>query len=203
MKRLGGANRFETNILILKEAGIEPGAEVLVCTSTNFADSLSASATGLPILLVWNERGILYGNQPEFLAELEEKNCKFTILGGESAVSAKLEDTIKTYGDVTRLAGKNRMETSVLVAQKYFDAPETAVVAYAWNYPDGLCGGSLAFALKAPLILTMPKYESASVEYAAENDINTGYVLGGEKLVTDEIVRAIFAMDAEDEIVVK
>ena len=203
VQRLGGANRFETNILILEEAGIDNGAEVLVCTATNFADSLSASATGLPILLVWNDRGELYGKQPEFLAELAAKKCSFTILGGENAVSAKLEDTIGTYGKVARLAGKTRMETSVLVAETYFNAPETAVVAYAWNYPDGLCGGSLAHALKAPLILTMADYEDAAIDYAVENGIWGGYVLGGDGLVSDEIVRAIFAMDAEDEIIVK
>ena len=201
VKRLGGANRFETNILILKEAGIAPGSEVLVCTATNYADSLSASAVGLPILLVWNERGVLYGEQPEFLASLED--CSFTIIGGENAVSAKLEDTIKAYGEVTRLAGKNRLETSVLVAEKYFDAPETAVLAYAWNYPDGLCGGSLAYALKAPLILTMANYEDAAIDYAAENGIWGGYVLGGEKLVTDDIVRDIFSMFDYEEVVVK
>ena len=190
--RLGGANRFETNILILEEAGIESGSEVLVCTSANFADSLSASATGKPILLVWNDSGALYGSQPEFLEELKEKNCSFTILGGENAVSAKLADEVAKYGEVDRLAGNTRMETSVLVAEKYFDAPETAVLAYAWNYPDGLCGGSLAYALHAPLILTMPKYEAAAADYTEAEDITSGYVLGGDGLITDESVCIIF-----------
>lgn len=86
------------------------------------------------------------------------------------------------------------METSTLVAKRYFDNPTTAVVAYAWNYPDGLCGGALAYALKAPLLLTMEKWESAAVTYAGNNGITSGYVLGGEKLVPDSIVRDIFAM---------
>ena len=102
-----------------------------------------------------------------------------------------------------RLAGANRLETSVLVAEKYFDAPETAVLAYAWNYPDGLCGGSLAYALKAPLILTMPGYEGAAIDYAVENGIWGGYVLGGDGLVFDDIVRDIFAMFDYEEVVVK
>ena len=199
--RLGGANRFETNLLILEEAGVAEGSEILVCTSTNFADSLSASATAKPILLVFNEYGKLYGKQPEFLAGL--KNCTFTVIGGESAVSAKLFDAIKAYGKVERLAGANRFETSVLVAQKYFKAPETAVLAYAWNYPDGLCGGSLAFSLKAPLILTMTKYEAKAVEYAKNAGIEIGLVLGGDTLISDDAVRAIFAMDAADGIVEK
>ena len=201
VKRLGGANRFETNLLILAEAGVADGSEILVCTSTNFADSLSASATAKPILLVFNEYGKLYGKQPEFLAGL--KNCTFTVIGGESAVSADLAKAIEAYGKVERLAGANRFETSVLVAQKYFKDVDTAVLAYAWNYPDGLCGGSLAYSLKAPLILTMTKYEEQAVAYAKEAGITTGLVLGGDTLISDEAVRAIFAMDAADEIIKK
>ncbi len=199
--RLGGKDRFETNLMILEEAGVADGSEVLVCTSTNFADSLSASATGLPILLVFNEKGILYGEQPEYLAGLE--NCTFTVIGGESAVSEELAAAIGEYGEVTRLAGGNRFETSVLVAEKYFDAPEMAVLAYAWNYPDGLCGGALAYSMNAPLILTMTGYESEAVEYAGSVGLTTGIVLGGDSLISDAAVRAIFAMDAEAEIVVK
>ncbi len=201
VKRLGGKDRFETNLLILEEAGVAAGSEILVCTSTNFADSLSASATGKPILLVFNEKGILYGDQPEYLAGLE--NCTFTVIGGESAVSEELAAAIGEYGDVERLAGGNRFETSVLVAEKYFEAPETAVLAYAWNYPDGLCGGALAYSMNAPLILTMTKYESEAVEYATNEGITAGIVLGGDSLISDAAVRAIFAMDAEAEIVVK
>ena len=201
VKRLGGANRFETNLLILAEAGVADGSEVLVCTSTNFADSLSASATAKPILLVFNEYGKLYGKQPEFLSGL--KNCTFTVIGGESAVSADLAKAIETYGKVERLAGANRFETSVMVAQKYFKDVDTAVLAYAWNYPDGLCGGSLAYSLKAPLILTMTKYEAQAVAYAKSAGITSGLVLGGDTLISDEAVRSIFAMDAADEIIKK
>ncbi len=201
VKRLGGKDRFETNLMILEEAGVAAGSEILVCTSTNFADSLSASATGKPILLVFNESGKLYGDQPEYLAGLE--NCTFTVIGGENAVSADLAAAIGAYGEVTRLAGGNRFETSVLVAEKYFEAPETAVLAYAWNYPDGLCGGALAYTMGAPLVLTMTNYEAQAVEYATNEGITAGIVLGGDSLISDAAVRAIFAMDAEAEIVVK
>ncbi len=190
VKRLGGKDRFETNLMILEEAGVAEGSEILVCTSTNFADSLSASATGKPILLVFNESGKLYGDQPDFLAGLE--NCTFTVIGGESAVSEDLAAAIGAYGEVTRLAGGNRFETSVLVAEKYFEAPETAVLAYAWNYPDGLCGGALAYTLDAPLILTMTKYEAEAAAYSEAVGLTAGIVLGGEGLISDASARMIF-----------
>ena len=201
VKRLGGANRFETNLMILEEAGVAPGDEILVCTSSNFADSLSASATGKPILLVFNESGALYGAQPDFLAGLE--NCTFTVIGGENAVGTALAETISTYGDVERLAGANRFETSVLVAQKYFEAPEYAVLAYAWNYPDGLCGGALAYTLNAPLVLTMTNYETQAAAYIQTGVIAKGIVLGGESLISDDAIRTVFAMEADTPVAVK
>ena len=131
------------------------------------------------------------------------RTCTFTIVGGESAVCADLAKAIEDYGKVERLAGSNRFETSVLVAEKYFASPRTAVLAYAWNFPDGLCGGSLAYSLKAPLILTMTKYEAKAIEYVKSSGIGAGLVLGDDTLISDDAVRAIFAMDAADEILVK
>lgn len=190
IKRLGGANRFDTNLMILKEAGVKAGDEVLVCTSTNFADSLSASATGKPILLVFNESGKLYGGQPDYLKSL--KNCSFTVIGGENAVSKKLADALNGYGKVERLAGANRFETSVMVAERYFKNPESAVLAYAWNYPDGLCGGALAYAMDAPLILTMTQYESQAAKYIQTQGIDRGVVLGGTGLIANSGLKKIF-----------
>lgn len=197
VKRLGGANRFETNLLILEEAGIPEGTEILVCTSSNFADSLSAAATGKPIVLVWNEKGVLYGRQPEFLEKLED--CSFTVIGGENAVSSQFVNVLKGYGTaVSRLAGKDRFETSVMVAEKYFENPTHAVLAYAWNYPDGLCGGALAYSMDAPLILTMTNYETQAKDYIRSQGIRAGIVLGGEGLISEGSVHLIFNLIAED-----
>lgn len=208
INRLAGKDRFETNLMILEEAatilqktGRQPDTEILVCTSTNFADSLSASATGKPILLAFNEFGKLYGGQEAYLKTL--KNCTFTIIGGENAVSNKLANTFKQFGSVSRLAGSNRFETSVLVAEKYFDDPHSAVLAYAWNFPDGLCGGPLAYSMGAPLILTMTKYESQAVKYFADKAIIEAFVLGGNGLISDASVRSIFGLDKNAEILVK
>ena len=50
VKRLGGNNRYETNLSILRESGINED-DILICSATSFADSLSASAVGKPIML--------------------------------------------------------------------------------------------------------------------------------------------------------
>lgn len=192
-KRLSGKTRYDTNLAILEEAGLKSQQEILVCTGSNFADSLSASATGLPILLVNNGSGELTASQLTFLEA--QNGCTFTIIGGTSAVSAELEAQFETYGNVTRLAGSTREATSIEVANTYFKAPECVVLAYSRNFPDGLCGGPLAYALGAPLVLTNAGQETVATEYCAEHAISSAYALGGTGVLSDASISTILSLD--------
>ena len=185
VKRLAGNTRYETNLAILKEAGVA-GKDVIVCTGKDFADSLSASAVGLPILLV--KDGLL----PEQKAFLTGCGGNFIIVGGEKAVTPTVENQLKTYGSVKRLAGNTRYETSVMVAKEFFEAPSTAVLAYAQNFPDGLCGGPLAYSMGAPLILTASGKQAAAQTYTETLGIQTGLILGGTTLINDKVANSIF-----------
>ena len=185
--RLAGADRYATNLEILKEAGVE-GKDILVCTGKDFADSLSASAVGLPILLVKDN---LNDAQKEFLQGTTGKKI---IIGGSNAVSYKIEDQLGAYGEVIRLAGVSRYDTSVLVAETFFSEPTQVVVAFAENFPDGLSGGPVANAIGAPLILTKPGKESAAAEYVSRTGINGGYVLGGTAVLPEKTVNKVFGI---------
>ena len=194
VKRLAGANRYATNIAILEEAGVV-GKDVLICNGEGFADSLSASATELPILLVNSKYG-LFDLQKPFL---EGCDGKLYIIGGTSAVNNWVEGQLQKYGTIERIGGKNRFETSVLIAEKFFPNPDSAILAYGWNFPDGLCGGSLAAAIDAPLILTMDGREEKATEYTKEMSVSGGYVLGSASLVADDTVRTIFGLSQNTE----
>ena len=191
-KRLAGSNRFETNLLILEEAGIESGDPVLVCTAYNFADSLSASALGLPILLVDDT---VSAAQRDFLED--KSTSSFVLVGGTGAVTAAVERTLEGMdGYVVRFAGASRFETSAMLADAVFGGSvENAVFAYGYNFPDGLCAGPLAYALGAPLILTANGDEAAAADYVSTTDIFGGFVLGGPTLISDEAVNKIFGLD--------
>ncbi len=193
IKRLAGASRYSTNLLILEEA-ISLGGntdEILVCTGINFADSLSASATGKPILLVGDA---LTERQRAFITSLPQHpgGQDFYILGGVNAVKPSVESAVGQYGYVERIGGNTRYQTSTLIAKKFFDAPETAVIAYAMNFPDGLCGGPLAMSMDAPLILTATGSEKAATAYMELYGINDGVVLGGPSLISDASAKSIF-----------
>lgn len=184
VKRLSGATRYETNLEILKEAGVDNGSKILVATGKDFADSLSVSATGLPILLVDQS---LTKEQKAFLNSISDK--KVYAIGGEKAVSASIAKEL----NAERIGGKHRYETSVNVAKTFFEDPESVVLAYGGNYPDGLCGGVLAQAVNAPLILTYNDDASNAADYVQSKGIVNGYVLGGPVVcVSDQTVDTIF-----------
>ena len=189
VKRLAGADRFGTNLAILEEAGVED-KDILICTGLTFADSLSASATERPILLVWKD---LTEDQQAFLDGLNGN--KLYVIGGESAVSSETEAQVAAYGEVTRIAGSDRFETSAMVAATFFEEPTAMVLAYAWNFPDGLCGGALAAALDVPLVLAMNNQWKKAYDYAKSLDIQGGTVLGGINLIEDYIAGTIFTAE--------
>lgn len=186
VKRLAGQNRFDTNLEILKEAGIGD-KPVLVCTGINFADSLSASATKYPVLLVG---GNLTGAQKALLEELNGN--KLYVIGGEAAVPAQMEQQMCSYGVVVRVAGSDRFETSVAIAETFFESPAAVVLAYAMNFPDGLCGGPLATAMDAPLILTADGFEADAAAYVQSGNIINGTILGGSGLISNSAANNIF-----------
>ena len=190
VKRLAGATRFDTNVAILREAGVNASQEILVATGYNFADSLSASATGLPILLVNSKTNKLTDSQKEFLSYMP--GCNITVIGGTSAVSERLEVELRSYGSVGRLSGITRYQTSVAVANRYFLDPDCVVLAYGKNFPDGLCGGPLAYSMGAPLLLTESGKEFEAMAYASGNSVSAGYALGGTAVLTDRSIRAVF-----------
>lgn len=185
--RLNGDNRYQTNLSILRECG-SSGNELLVSTGTNYADSLSASSCNLPVLLV--APGGLNDSQREFLSENEFE--KITILGGTSAVGNDIEKELSGYGEVRRLQGSNREETSYRIAKEFFPQAEFAVLACSGNYPDGLCGGLLGHVYDAPILLVSDKRYEYGSDYVSNNNIQFGAVLGGTSAISNETVCHIF-----------
>ena len=189
VKRLAGNNRYGTNIEILKEAGMD-GDTLLISTGSNFADSLSASAAGLPVLLV---KDSLTAEQKSFLSNYSNK--KIYILGGETAVGQGVAGELGEFGTVKRIKGNNRYETSVKIAKEFFPDADTIVIAVGDNFPDGLCGGALAYQLKAPVILTLAGRETDAKQYVTERRIKKGVVLGGTNAMKDALINGIFGLD--------
>ena len=195
--RVFGDSRYDTNLAILKEAGVN-GDSIIVATGKAFADSLSASASKLPILLV-KPNGTLNDDQKTFLEDVKT----IYIVGGEGAVSAAYEEELAEYAQVERVFGNSRYETSVAVADTFFGNVNEAVVASGKNFPDGLCGGPLAAAMNAPLLLTADGKTDAAAAYTEDKGIQAGFVLGGDGALSDDTVVNVFGLEGVNMIIKK
>lgn len=190
VKRLAGDTRYETNLEILNEAKASK-EDLLACTGEGFADSLSASAVGKPILLVDN-RGLME-NQKTYLNKADVQDIY--LIGGADVVSDKVGKQLKTYdkdSKVERVAGSNRYKTSVEVAKTFFpDKCDTAVLAYGMKFPDGLAGGPLAISLKAPLLLVEDTAYADAREYGKTAGLKKLAALGGQDVISDKTVKLV------------
>ena len=198
VKRLSGSDRFETNLAILRESGVN-GGDIFVCTGSNYADSLSASGVDMPILIVGNS---LNDSQKQFL---KGGSWSFHLVGGSSVVTARVENELKAYGTVAaRVYGINRYATSRAIAEKYIGEANKVLMAYGANFPDGLCGGPLAYSMGAPIILSgsAQAQNSSGIEYANSKGITSGIVLGGPALIDDKTVRSTFGMRNSERIMI-
>ena len=99
---------------------------------------------------------------------------------------------LAAYGTIQRIEGATRYETSVNVAKTFFGETSCAVLAYGNNFPDGLCGGALASSMNAPLLLVTNDKYGAAEQYAKENHLSHGVVLGGPTLVNNAVSNKIF-----------
>ena len=95
--------------------------------------------------------------------------------------------------NVHRLAGLNRIETSIAIAKEQYtdQVPDAVVLATTYNFADALAGSGLAYKYNAPLLLVNKTVSNSKtvLEYittnlSKEKDI---YILGGTGAVSSEI----------------
>ena len=181
--RLGGADRYETNLKILEEAGVT-NEEILICSAMDFADSLSASSSGRPIMLVGKS---LSPAQKQYIGGLDSR--KFYIIGGEGAVNSNVDNEIKATSKITeRIDGANRYVTSYNVAKEFFPGNhENIVLASGNDFPDGLVGGPLGVMVEGPLLLINDRNTGNAADYVEGSDAYRCLILGGTTLISDNI----------------
>ena len=191
--RFGGDNRYETNLLTLKQLNLTGKDTIIIASGLDYADALSASSTGLPIMIVGEK---LTDSQVAFLKTLGEDD-NYYIAGGTAAVSSEVEKQLKALniGTVNRLAGDNRYETSALLAEEFYGRSGVAYIASGDDFPDGLTGGVLAGLSRdgkgAPLLLVNEHNTDNAASYIEDAGVRTVKAIGGTTAVSDEVLKAV------------
>lgn len=206
--RFAGKGRYDTNLQVLAFlAQVTSIGEVLVCDGTNWPDAATASAIGLPIMLVakngFNEDQMSFINyitdyDPE--TETVGNSVYFDVIGGTGAVSDDIYQVCDFYDadpdGAWRLAGSDRAGTAVAVAEAFLGSPQYVAFSYGANFPDCIAGGLLAWAFDMPILYgdgkVMTPYLKADVPYLAKLDVEYAFVFGGASLVSDEFIITAF-----------
>lgn len=184
IERVAGSDRYGTAIEVAKKVN---GKVAFIACGLNYPDALGGSSAACLNngVILFTATSYLTPATKDYL--IEEGIDEVVILGGTGAVSAQVEKEIKEIcSKVTRLSGKNRFETSLAIANKYFPDAKDVVVATGMNFADALAGGPLAAKINAPIILVdngsknLPK---ETIEYLGFNHTQTITILGGEGAV--------------------
>ncbi len=102
-------------------------------------------------------------------------------------------------GNITRIGGDDRYETSALVARGVYPDADTVIIArgdQAGSFADGLASSVLSGVLEAPVLLTKPNTLPYSIERTIKNmGAIRAIVLGGKEAVSNAVVTALKDLD--------
>lgn len=197
--RLSGPDRYNTSAAI-SSSHFRPGVPVAyVATGLGYADALSAgpaaSAGGGPLLLT--DPSALPSSIQAELQRLQPQTI--VIVGGvkavSSAVQAQLEQLVSTPSDVTRIAGDDRYQTSVQLAQFAFrGGASVAYLANGANFPDALAAGPAAAHFDGPVVLvpgSASSVPSSTMDELLALGLKSIKIAGGTSAVSTGIQRQV------------
>ncbi|MDK2902981.1 MAG: hypothetical protein PWQ93_900 [Clostridiales bacterium] len=209
-RRLYGSTREYTAVDISEDGWPDGSDYAVLVNGYTFADALAAGPLAqkldAPILLTRED--VLPEATKDEINRLGVK--KVYIVGGTGVVSTGIEKQIDNMvANVTRVAGDDRFETAVEIAEQFkpADGYKGAVLATGYGFADALAGGPYAAKNGYALLLTGKDnnpIDSAVIGFIKANagiKADTIVALGGPKVVPDKAISdAVEAAAAADEL---
>lgn len=190
--RLGGKDRYETNIKIANSVNVKEGTPIVIANGENFPDALSISSAaaynGYPIFITPSN------SIPKAVEEKvkEIKPSKVYVIGGTGSINSSTEDKLKEISkEIVRIQGKDRYETSMNVCKYFSNNSDNVVIASGQAFPDALSGIAVAAKLKAPIIITDETNADNLKEYVNDNNFKKVIILGGEGVISKNIENSL------------
>lgn len=173
-----GENRYETSSKILEKHG-RNDTLILINASENMSDGLSAAA------LSGKLKADIVPINPDNIDKASEKminNAKRIILvGGYSAIPKEFENKFSSK-KITRIGGKDRVETSKEIAKYIGNYKKAYIVNGYTGQADAMSIAPVSAKEVSPIILTNPNSESIdsvkNVDYS---------IIGGKDAVSNSI----------------
>lgn len=203
-RRLGDSSDVVLAAVDVSQGEWADGAATTVVLGRDdvFADTLAGAAlagTAGPIL--FTDGGPAAALRPETLAEIERvlpepsgcdgSSAVVNLLGGSGAVSAAVEAALVAEDwCVRRVAGANRVETAVAVAERAPD-PSRVLLARSDAWFDAAAGGAYAAATGHPILVTATdRLEPAVAAFLGETQPEEIVLLGGSAALSAAVEEA-------------
>ena len=192
--RLSGADRYASAAAVAKRYALSASAVVLAGGDTTLSDASVAgplaATLGGPLLLTQQSK-----LPAATVAELDRRGSAVKtayIVGGTGVVSSAVQSQLRSRGlAVVRLGGRDRYQTSALVAQAIRSkrTVSAVVVAGGFGLPDALGASGPAAALKEPILLTPASGMSPYTRQGlTATGAKTARVVGGTAVVGNAVV---------------
>lgn len=190
--RLAGSDRYDTAVAIAK-AGWAQSDYAILAFGENFPDALAAAPLAkkynAPILLT--DSVSLTQVTKQALSDLKVR--KVIIIGGTGVISQNVQESLEASGITTsRIAGNDRFETSVKIAEQLGQVSSVAIVN-GNGFADALSIGTVAGLKGMPILLVDNSGElpdSVRAYLATQNIVNS-YVIGGTAVIKDSLVSSL------------
>ncbi|MDO5755572.1 MAG: cell wall-binding repeat-containing protein [Tissierellia bacterium] len=188
--RISGKNRYETAIEIAKTLKNRKGT--IIANAHDYPDALSSTA--LALNQKYNIVLVAKDSVPASVKEyLKDAEGEILFVGGDNSLSPEVKKEVYTIAgkdlntiEENTIAGKNRYETSVKIAEKFDDAKNVIVVDGNDPY-DALLGSTLSANKQAPILLT--RNDASEDLVAMVQGVKGGAVYG---VSTNGLVNASF-----------
>jgi len=189
VNRLAGQDRYETAATIARQWSHSDYA--ILVSGENYPDALAsaplAQKHNAPIVLTTSDS--LPNPTKQALSDLQVNNV--IIVGGTGVIAPSVETSLQSMGiSTTRIAGQNRYETAIKIAEKVQASPSQLIVCTDDDFSDALSISPVAAIEQIPIILVSGDALSNFVkEYIDLNSahITKTYVIGYSDVVSDKV----------------
>ena len=188
--RMAGQNRYDTAGKI-SSSGWSTSYYAVIASGEDYADAICsvplAYKYSAPVLLT-SQNSLPIQSKTQ-LTNLKVKHV--FLIGGTKVISTEVENAIRNMGiQVTRIAGSNRYQTSVLVAayvKQTLGRSGTAVLAPGTNFYDALSIASIAAVKGYPILLSPSTNLTSELKTYINNNITQTVVVGDTLAISDTI----------------
>jgi Putative cell wall-binding domain len=154
--RIAGETRYETSVSVSKTRFPNGASVVFLVSGEDYPDALTAAAaagaSGAALLL--SQPDALRDSVAGEIRRLAPKTV--VIIGGTDRISEAVYRQVAGLAptaSVSRIAGADRFQTSLMLAERYFPTSSSAYVVTGRKYPDAIVAAALGAAKGVPVLL--------------------------------------------------